>query len=230
MFSCAGMESCDYHKLFEELRTDFTEFTFAKRRLEQAHLIDCLRTKGMHADLTVPIEAFDAFCLWFWGSRASWPCCCRFGTASTARHPQFRVPRASAAHAATAAQRRVRRHLLHPRPLHGRQEPDHLVPRAWPTRWAPSRAISRRGRDTFTWGKKRLSLRRFLLPFIKLQDFAEPPCPSTSLIFVGGTAGLPANPIGQKRYRSTGAPGSPWIGLKPRYRCLLSTTSVICYI
>ena len=67
LVSGAGMESCDYHKLFEELCTNFTEFTFAKRRLEQAYLIDCLRTKGMHADLTVPIEAFDAISLWFWG-------------------------------------------------------------------------------------------------------------------------------------------------------------------
>ena len=44
-----------------------TGFAFAKRRLEQASLIDCLRIKGMKADLTVPIEAFDAIYLWFLG-------------------------------------------------------------------------------------------------------------------------------------------------------------------
>ena len=54
------MDSRDYHKLFEVLRADFTEI--AKRRLEQKHLIECLRN---NACLTVHVDKFDDICLWF---------------------------------------------------------------------------------------------------------------------------------------------------------------------
>jgi len=62
-----GMELCDYHKIFEILKYDFTEFTFSKRKLEQNNLMECFRVLGMNQDLTVNIEKFDSIYNWFNG-------------------------------------------------------------------------------------------------------------------------------------------------------------------
>ena len=62
-----GMKTCPYHKIFEILKLDFSEFTFSKRKLEQSNLMECFRTLGMSQDLTIRIEKFDPIYSWFHG-------------------------------------------------------------------------------------------------------------------------------------------------------------------
>merc|ERR1711963_1163720 len=54
-----GMKICPYHKIFDILKLDFSEFTFSKRKLEPSNLMDCFRTNGMSQDLSIQIEKFD---------------------------------------------------------------------------------------------------------------------------------------------------------------------------
>merc|ERR1712228_414557 len=62
-----GMKMCQYHKIFDVLKYDFSEFTFSKRKLEQNSLMECFRTLGMNQDLTLNIEKFDPIYNWFHG-------------------------------------------------------------------------------------------------------------------------------------------------------------------
>ena len=62
-----GMEICDYYKIFEILKYDFTEYTFSKRKLEQNNLMECFRILGMNENLTINIEKFDNLYNWFNG-------------------------------------------------------------------------------------------------------------------------------------------------------------------
>jgi len=62
-----GMRLCQYHKIFDILKADFSEYTFSKRKLEQNNLMQCFRISGMNQDLTIPIEKFDAMYSWFHG-------------------------------------------------------------------------------------------------------------------------------------------------------------------
>jgi len=62
-----GNERCDYHKIFEILQLDFTEYTLSTRKLQEKHLMQCFRELGMNQDLTINIQRFDVFYAWFNG-------------------------------------------------------------------------------------------------------------------------------------------------------------------